>query len=99
MIEDTVQVGKDAGEGRAEVGDTVSTDHGEEPGVERVVVLGAGLIGTSIALALRSHEVDVVLSDPDPATLRMAVDLGAGRPLKDRSEERRVGRRCRRGRA
>ncbi|GHD15639.1 prephenate dehydrogenase [Nocardiopsis kunsanensis] len=65
------------------MGETVSTDHGGQPGVERVVVLGAGLIGTSIALALRSHEVDVVLSDPDPATLRMAVDLGAGRPLQD----------------
>jgi prephenate dehydrogenase len=49
----------------------------------RVTVVGAGLIGTSIALALRAREVDVTLSDPDPASLRLACDLGAGRPLEE----------------
>ncbi|WP_328806903.1 prephenate dehydrogenase [Nocardiopsis coralli] len=61
----------------------MTTDHGGRPDVERVVVLGTGLIGTSIALALRSRGVDVALSDPDPASLRMAADLGAGRPLEE----------------
>ncbi|MBR8744744.1 prephenate dehydrogenase [Nocardiopsis sp. MG754419] len=48
-----------------------------------VTVVGTGLIGTSIALALREHGVDVTLSDPDPASLRLACDLGAGRPLDE----------------
>ncbi|MFY7066707.1 prephenate dehydrogenase [Nocardiopsis changdeensis] len=52
------------------------------PSVRRVAVLGAGLIGTSIALALRSHGVEVLLSDPDAAALRLACDLGAGEPLE-----------------
>lgn len=49
----------------------------------RVTVVGTGLIGTSIALALRARDVDVTLSDPDPASLRLACDLGAGRPLAE----------------
>ncbi|MFI6576479.1 prephenate dehydrogenase [Nocardiopsis sp. NPDC050513] len=51
------------------------------PEVRRVTVIGSGLIGTSIALALRARDVDVALSDPDAASLRLACDLGAGRPL------------------
>lgn len=46
--------------------------------VRRVLILGAGLIGTSVALALREHDVAVALSDPDPAAVRLACDLGAG---------------------
>ncbi|GLU45871.1 prephenate dehydrogenase [Nocardiopsis ansamitocini] len=49
--------------------------------VERAVVVGAGLIGTSIALALTRHGIRVELSDRDPATLRLACELGAGHPL------------------
>ncbi|TDQ53213.1 prephenate dehydrogenase [Actinorugispora endophytica] len=49
--------------------------------VERAVVVGAGLIGTSIALALGRGGVEVELADRDPATLRLACELGAGRPL------------------
>ncbi|KUP98558.1 prephenate dehydrogenase [Thermobifida cellulosilytica] len=49
--------------------------------VESAVVVGTGLIGTSIALALRQRGVDVALSDRDPAALRLACDLGAGRRL------------------
>ncbi len=49
--------------------------------LRRVTVVGAGLIGTSVALALRARDVDVALTDPDPASLRLACHLGAGRPL------------------
>lgn len=54
--------------------------------LRRVTVVGTGLIGTSIALALRARDVDVTLSDPDPASLRLARDLGAGRPLDEAGE-------------
>jgi prephenate dehydrogenase len=46
-----------------------------------VVVVGTGLIGTSVALALREHDVTVWLADRDPAAVRLAADLGAGQPL------------------
>ncbi|MFY9888463.1 MAG: 3-hydroxyacyl-CoA dehydrogenase NAD-binding domain-containing protein, partial [Streptosporangiaceae bacterium] len=46
-----------------------------------VVVVGTGLIGTSVALALREQGVQVWLADSDPAAVRLAADLGAGRPL------------------
>ncbi len=46
-----------------------------------VAVIGTGLIGTSIALALRKHGVEVWLSDRDPAAAAMAAELGAGRLL------------------
>jgi prephenate dehydrogenase len=48
---------------------------------ESVVVVGAGLIGTSIALALREHGTRVWLSDQDPAAAQLAQDLGAGSVL------------------
>jgi prephenate dehydrogenase len=44
----------------------------------KVAVIGTGLIGTSIALALRERESKVWLSDQDPAAARLAADLGAG---------------------
>jgi prephenate dehydrogenase len=44
----------------------------------RVAVIGTGLIGTSIALALREHGSRVWLTDTDPAAARLAADLGAG---------------------
>lgn len=46
-----------------------------------VLVIGTGLIGTSVALALRSHGVTVYLSDPSPTSLALASDMGAGTPL------------------
>ncbi len=46
--------------------------------VSRVLVVGTGLIGTSVALALREHGVEVELTDRDPAALRVACELGAG---------------------
>lgn len=50
---------------------------GGVPAVVRIV--GTGLIGTSIGLALRSQGVDVLLADPSPSSLALARDLGAGR--------------------
>jgi prephenate dehydrogenase len=44
----------------------------------RVAVVGTGLIGTSVALALREHGADVWLSDRDPEAARLAANLGAG---------------------
>ncbi len=49
----------------------------------RVLVAGTGLIGTSIALALRAKGADVFLSDFDPAVARLAADLGAGVVVPD----------------
>ncbi|WP_031521860.1 prephenate dehydrogenase [Streptomyces sp. NRRL F-5123] len=42
------------------------------------LVIGAGLIGTSAALALSARGVDVRLSDHDESTARTAAALGAG---------------------
>jgi prephenate dehydrogenase len=47
----------------------------------KVAVVGTGLIGTSIALALREHGSTVWLTDSDPAAARLAADLGAGELL------------------
>ena len=50
---------------------------------ERVLIVGTGLIGTSVALALRERGTRVWLSDADPATARLAADLGAGTVIPD----------------
>jgi prephenate dehydrogenase len=49
----------------------------------KIAVLGTGLIGTSIALALRERGSTVWLTDSDPAAARLAADLGAGELLPD----------------
>ena len=46
-----------------------------------VVVIGAGLIGTSVALALRERGGRVWLSDRDPAAAELAEHMGAGQVL------------------
>jgi prephenate dehydrogenase len=46
------------------------------PGAVRIV--GTGLLGTSLGLALRRRGVDVELADPSPAAVALAMDLGAG---------------------
>jgi prephenate dehydrogenase len=46
--------------------------------LDRVLVAGAGLMGTSVALALTARGCSVHLLDRDPQALRLAVDLGAG---------------------
>ena len=49
--------------------------------MQRVLVVGAGLIGTSVGLALQqTGEHDVLVHDPDPQHLVVAVQRGAGRP-------------------
>jgi len=59
-----------------------------EPDIDRrlrgpVRIVGAGLLGASIGLALREKGVDVVLDDVSPAALALAVDYGAGRHPAD----------------
>jgi prephenate dehydrogenase len=54
--------------------------------LRRIVVIGTGLIGTSVALALRERGAEVSLADRDPATVRLAAELGAGVPLRDGDE-------------
>jgi prephenate dehydrogenase len=49
----------------------------------RVLVAGTGLIGTSVALALRGQGADVWLCDADPETARLAAGLGAGTVVPD----------------
>jgi prephenate dehydrogenase len=49
----------------------------------RVLVSGTGLIGTSIALALRETGTEVFLSDADPRAAKLAADLGAGVVVPD----------------
>jgi prephenate dehydrogenase len=44
-----------------------------------VRIVGAGLLGSSIGLALRALGIDVILSDISPTTVRLAIDYGAGR--------------------
>ena len=46
---------------------------------EQVHIIGAGLLGTSIALALTEKGVDVTLADASPTAVRLAEDYGAGR--------------------
>ena len=45
-----------------------------------VRIVGTGLLGTSVGLALTTHGVDVVLHDPSRTALALARDVGAGRP-------------------
>ncbi len=52
-------------------------------GPRRVVVIGTGLIGTSVALALTERGAEVWLADSDPAAARLAADIGAGTQLPD----------------
>jgi len=49
----------------------------------KIAVIGTGLIGTSIALALRERGSTVWLTDSDPAAARLAAHLGAGELLPD----------------
>jgi prephenate dehydrogenase len=49
----------------------------------RAVVIGTGLIGTSVALALRGRGSAVWLADRDPASARLAAEIGAGEILPE----------------
>ncbi|MEY4533203.1 MAG: hypothetical protein RI926_972 [Actinomycetota bacterium] len=46
----------------------------------QVRIVGTGLLGASIGLALRSLGIDVALADSSPSSVHLASDLGAGRP-------------------
>ena len=48
---------------------------------EPVLIVGTGLIGTSLALSLRRRGVTVWLGDRDPDAVAVAVARGAGQPL------------------
>lgn len=50
-----------------------------EPLTGPVLVVGAGLLGTSVGLALRAHGVEVLLYDVSEENVRTATGLGAGR--------------------
>ena len=52
-----------------------------------VRVVGTGLLGASVGLALRALGVDVVLADPSRTALALARDVGAGRPAAPDDEE------------
>lgn len=49
-----------------------------EPPVASVLIVGTGLMGTSLGLALRARGVETYLSDRDPTVARSAAELGAG---------------------
>jgi prephenate dehydrogenase len=55
-----------------------------------VRIVGTGLLGTSIGLALSPHGVEVLLDDSSPASLALAIDYGAGRKTEDADEPRLV---------
>lgn len=55
-----------------------------------VLVVGTGLLGTSLALALSASGVAVQLSDTSPTSLALARDMGAGRVRSDGDEAPRL---------
>lgn len=52
-----------------------------------VLIIGTGLLGTSIGLALREAGGEVWLSDQSPSALSLAVDYGAGVAYSDELSE------------
>lgn len=50
-----------------------------------VLVIGTGLLGTSVGLGLRRLGVDVMLSDASPSALQLSIDYGAGRRAPHRT--------------
>jgi len=58
---------------------TAQTDTADAPA--SAIVVGTGLIGTSIALALRERAAEVWLSDTNQAAAQLAAELGAGEVL------------------
>ena len=58
----------------------VSLDQEAAVALGTVRVLGTGLLGTSIGLALAAQGTRVLLRDPSPTALALACNLGAGEP-------------------
>lgn len=56
-------------------------------GLGPVRIVGTGLIGTSIGLALRARGVAVTLTDPSPTACALARDLGAGEVATEHDPE------------
>ena len=56
----------------------------------RVLIAGTGLIGTSVALALRANGTEVFLIDADPAAAELAAGLGAGIVVPDLRDARSI---------
>lgn len=52
-----------------------------------VRVVGTGLLGASLGLALRQHGVEVQLQDPSRTAVALARDVGAGTPVTRTSAE------------
>ena len=52
-----------------------------------VLIIGSGLLGASLGLALRAGGVGVYLEDASPTSLRLASDVGAGVPFSDVIDE------------
>ena len=48
-----------------------------------VLIIGTGLLGTSLGLALREAGAEVFLDDQSPSARALAVDYGAGRPVDE----------------
>ncbi|MDY3665719.1 prephenate dehydrogenase [Schaalia hyovaginalis] len=48
-----------------------------------VLIIGSGLLGASLGLALRAGGVEVMLRDTSPTALRLAQDIGAGTPFAE----------------
>lgn len=53
----------------------------------RVRVVGTGLLGASVGLALRARNIDVTLHDPSPTAAALARDLGAGRLVDEADDD------------
>lgn len=47
----------------------------------QVLIIGCGLLGTSLGLALSEHGYQVFLDDSSPAALSLAIDMGAGKAI------------------
>ena len=62
----------------------VAQEAGPPAALRSAVVIGTGLIGTSIALALRERGVTVWLADHDAASARLAADIGPARSCPNR---------------
>jgi prephenate dehydrogenase len=52
----------------------------------QIHIIGAGLLGTSIGLALTKLGIDVSISDASPANALLAIDFAAGRKLVEGDE-------------
>ncbi|GAA2029732.1 prephenate dehydrogenase [Yaniella flava] len=59
--------------------ETVSKDHSIH---QPALIVGTGLLGTSIGLGLRAAGIDVLLTDPSPSAQAVAEDIGAGLGLR-----------------